>query len=484
MKLNSKHIKLKWKIFAFLIGFCALLLIILWLFQTVFLDAFYRRIKVSEVKKTASSVINNIDNKNLSDYISTISKSNDVYIEVMDTDKTSLYSSTDIKENAYQKMNDFEKNKLIEKAKSSNGEFYEYISVEPPKRPEMDNDFVGDFPKKQMRNTDSLVYVKIVKNSSGEDLIVFVNSVITPVNATVTTLRYQLYYVTAIMIILAIGLAIIIAKRVSKPIEEINKGAKELASGKYDTNFNGKGFLEIVELSKTLNTAAAELNKVESLRRELMANISHDLRTPLSLIYGYAEVMHDFPQEITPEQTQTIMDETQRLTMLVNDVFDISKLEAGIQQLNSTKFNLTNVIREITNRISELVKKDGYDITFNYNKDAEVTADEVKITQVIYNLIVNAINYTGEDKKITINQVISNEEVRIEVSDSGEGIEESYLPYIWDRYFKIDKTHKRAVTGTGLGLSIVKKVIELHNGKYGVESKCGKGSTFWFSLKI
>lgn len=114
-----------------------------------------------------------------------------------------------------------------------------------------------------------------------------------------------------------------------------------------------------------------------------------------------------------------------------------------------------------------------------------LSADEVSITQVFYNLLVNAINYTGEDKTITVRQIETDDRVRIEVADTGKGIAPEDLPYIWDRYYKVDKRHKRAVTGTGLGLSIVKKIIELHDGSYGAESSQeGKGSTFWFSLKI
>ena len=198
------------------------------------------------------------------------------------------------------------------------------------------------------------------------------NSAISPVNATVTTLRVQLYVITGIMVILSILLALIIAKRVSKPIEEINKSAKILAKGNYDIRFNGQGFLEIDELSNTLNATATELSKVESLRRELMANISHDLRTPLSLIYSYAEIMHDFPDEIKPDHTQIIMDETDRLSTLVNDVLDISKLEEGMQRLNKTEFNITQNIMTTCNRIAALIEKDGYQISFSYDSEVSV----------------------------------------------------------------------------------------------------------------
>ena len=125
-----------------------------------------------------------------------------------------------------------------------------------------------------------------------------------------------------------------------------------------------------------------------------------------------------------------------------------------------------------------------YMLSQDYDGKVQVKADEYKIYQVIYNLINNAINYTGKDKTVWVRQKISGDKVRIEVTDSGDGIAKQALPYVWDRYYKVDKTHKRAVMGTGLGLSIVKNILELHHAGYGVVSEPGCGSTFWFELKI
>ncbi|KPU44283.1 alkaline phosphatase synthesis sensor protein PhoR [Oxobacter pfennigii] len=481
MNINKLH--LKWKVFLFLSGFCVLLLTILWMFQTVFLDSFYRNIKIMQIKSGANSIVDNIDNKNLSELITGISKDFNVNIEVIDEKGHILYLSDVLNDSVIFKMSDLDRLALILGAQNQKGEFYEYVTVQPPRRPGRNEGFTGRLPFHEERAMQSLIYVKLAVDSSGQNIAVFMESVITPLNATVQTLRYQLYFITVIMIILATILALIIAKQVSKPIEEINKSAKELAKGNYGIHFDGKGFLEVSELSNTLNTAAHELKKVEDLRQELLANISHDLRTPLSLIYGYAEVMHDFPDEITKEQTQIIMDETQRLSSLVNDVLDISKMESGMQKIDKVPFNLTKRVKETIERIAELTRKDGYQFNFKYEEEVMVFADEISIIQAFYNLLVNAINYTGEDKVIEVDQVISNETVRIGVSDTGNGIASEDLPYIWDRYYKVDKKHKRAVTGTGLGLSIVKKIMGLHDGSYGVESQNGQGSTFWFSLK-
>ena len=283
------------------------------------------------------------------------------------------------------------------------------------------------------------------------------------------------------MIAMGLILALILSRRLSKPIEQINHSAKYLANGEYDIRFPGKGAREVEELADTLNYAAEELSKVETLRRELIANVSHDLRTPLTMISGYAEVMRDLPGENTPENVQVIIDESNRLTGLVNDMLDLSKLQSGAQTVNAEHYSLTEEIRSVLSRYDKLA-----DYTFRFWCDREVfvLADRLKISQVIYNLVNNAINYTGPEKIVYVRQIVEGGTVRVEVTDTGEGIPEDKLPYIWDRYYKVDKAHRRAQVGTGLGLSIVKKILEMHNGKYGVMSRVGEGSTFWFELPM
>lgn len=222
-----------------------------------------------------------------------------------------------------------------------------------------------------------------------------------------------------------------------------------------------KGYKEISELADTLNYTVSELTKSELLQRELIANVSHDLRTPLTMITAYAEVMRDLPGENTPENLQVIIDEAKRLTELVNDLLDISKLQAGVQKLERKEYNLTESIKSVMKRYAKLVEQQGYDITFEYREpEVWVEADEYKIYQVLYNLVNNAVNYTGE------------------------GIAPEQLNHVWDRYYKIDKNHKRAVMGTGLGLSIVKNILQLHDAPFGVITEIGKGSIFWFELKL
>ncbi len=431
---SMDKLKLQWKIFGFMLGFCALLLGILWIFQTVFLSDMYKLVRKVEIDKAITLVEKNITNPKLPDI---------------------LYELELTKEIIVMPTRDF---------------------TPPPVRPAP--------IRPNHKEPENITKTQEFILQDGNKIHLTFHAMVTPVDATVSTLQMQLYIITGIMVLLATLLAIIISKHISNPIEQINQSAKVLAKGNYETEFHGSGFLEIKELSDTLNAAAIELSKVEQLRRELIANISHDLRTPLAFIYSYAEMMHDFPHEVTSEQSQIIMDEAKRLTSLVNDMLDISSLEAGMTKLNKEKYNLTESLGKTINRISKLVRNDGFDLIFEHNEDVCLFADEVKITQAFYNLLLNAITYSGDEKTVIVRQNIKENMVRIQVIDYGEGISQNDLPYIWERYYKIDKKHKRPKIGTGLGLSIVKKIIELHDGKYGVESEVGKGSIFWFELEL
>ena len=154
-------------------------------------------------------------------------------------------------------------------------------------------------------------------------------------------------------------------------------------------------------------------------------------------------------------------------------------MEAGVITLEKERFNLTESIRDILTRYDKLAD---YRFPFSYQEEAWVEGDKLKLSQVVYNLVNNAVNYAGEDKTVSLRQELREGRVRVSVTDTGEGIPADKLRDIWERYYKVDREHRRAQVGTGLGLSIVKNVLDLHGGTYGVVSELGKGSTFWFEL--
>lgn len=467
-----------------------ILLLILWLFQTVYLDTFYKKIKTNELEAALSHVETMSVDEDFSQAVDTIAESYDVCILVTDFEGKTLFSADKNMNCAIHKLPTEELVRIMKKAgdgevikiKNNIGLSFDKDINNKDKRPNRFEDKMNMPPNDEY---ESLMLVKIITLNDGTQCAAFLNSIISPVSATVYTLRIQLIYISVIMVVIALVMAIVIAVKVSRPIININNSAKKMARGDYNIKYDVGSYKEISELSKTLNYTVSELKKTEDLQHELIANVSHDLRTPLTMITAYSEVMRDIPGENSPENVQVIIDEANRLTNLVNDMLDISKLQAGVDTLNAREYNLTSGIKSVIDRYAKLVEQDGYKVIFKYKEeDIMVRADEFKIYQVLYNLVNNAINYTGPDKTVTIKQIVNGEIVRIEVTDTGDGIAEEELANVWERYYKADKKHKREVMGTGLGLSIVKNILKLHDAKYGVLSKVGEGSTFWFELKI
>lgn len=472
---------IKWRLFCYLALFTAAALVLLWLFQVVFMNSFYKAIKIHAIEASANDIAGNVNSRELQSFITNYAAKSGSTVIVAGENGSILSSSGIMALNKRMMMSSLNLPALIDAAQSNGGSYLYWFDNDASPDP------VGIRGKLRIARQEmfSVVYTKIAAREDGTKVaIVVLNDNIAPLNETVQTIRTQLVYVTVIMLVLALLLALLISKKLSKPIININAAARELAKGNYNVRFDESEYKEISELGNTLNYATTELSRNESLRRELIANISHDLRTPLTMITGYAEVMRDLPGENTRENIQIIIDEAKRLTSLVNDILDISKLQSGAQPLDLKRFDLTGSIKEILKRYSRLTDQYGYTIKFDYDADVFVMADELRISQVVYNLVNNAITYTGKDKSVLVRQSRSEDKVLIEVIDTGEGIPQDKLPLIWDRYYKVDKAHKRAEIGTGLGLSIVKAILDQHHARYGVKSDIGLGSTFWFELEV
>ena len=487
---------LRYKLAIYFIGFSVIMLGFLWIFQTFFLETCYTAIKEYQVKSYASKIVRSIESRqNTTDTINSLSRDNEMSVFIYDSTDGLMarkYSSEYSNPLGLREISASSVYRYYNAAKEAGGLYttttaYEEQSSEkefkPRSRGATDDELITSVKNRRNR-MKNMIFAEIISLSDDTECFVLVTAMITPVSGVISTLHMQLGVVSMVFIIFALVLSIIVSARISKPLGEINENVKLLARQDYGVEFNSSGYLEVKELSDTLNLTRRELMRADALRQELIANISHDLRTPLTMITGYAEVMRDLPGENTPENIQVIIDEANRLSTLVNDMLDLSKLQAGAIEIEREEFCLTDSIRDIFLRYAKLREQEGYDIRFVADKNVYVYADQIKIGQVIYNFVNNSINHCGEDKVVIVTQKASDKRVRVEVTDHGEGIEPEKLEYIWDRYYKVDKTHKRGVIGTGLGLSIVKNILDLHGARYGVKSKLHSGSTFWFELDV
>lgn len=329
-------------------------------------------------------------------------------------------------------------------------------------------------------NDEILIYGEKLKDGS----VIFISTQLKIMGSIANIIQKEFIYGTLFVLVISFLIAYFVSRKLSKPISKMTEESKKMASGNYDVSFSESNIDEINELATTLNNTSKELAKTESLRRELLANVSHDLKTPLTLIKANAEMVKDITynnEEKRNNNLDVIIKETDRLNMLVEDILDLSKAQSKTMKLELKRINLNEVIESILTRYDVLCERDSYTIKFNSDKQYIVKADKKRLEQVIYNLINNAINYTGNDKLVTVNLLDKGSFVRLEVIDTGKGIKDEDLNYIWDKYYKTDKSYHRVTVGTGLGLSIVKNLLELHNFKYGVETS-KKGTNFYFEI--
>lgn len=468
-----------------LAAFSVFIVVLLWLMQIVWLNDFYRWDKTRQIIDAAETIARNIDSEQLQDLVTVLSEQQDMCILILDERMTPLLSSEDTRFCLIHRTQGRELSFWRNFINYDGSTRTELFKIEPPGNVQFDpRTFRGNVPRVHGTTAQSLLCTKHITRADGSAVELLLNAIITPLDSTVSTLRAQLLLITAVVLVSALALAYSISRRVAQPIIETNEAARALSRGQYETPPHGSDYREMAELNRTLAKAAEELSQVERLQHELIANVSHDLRTPLTMIGGYAEVMRDIPGESSAENLQVIIDETNRLTSLVNELLDFSRMQTENLPLHPAPFDLTEAVESIVDRVSHMTAKDGYVIRFNPKEHVEVTADQKRIGQVVYNLLGNALTYTGEDHTVTLTQEKRGDRVRVTVRDTGRGIAPEELPRVWDRYYRTRESHKRAVIGTGLGLSIVRTILERHGAPYGVQSEVGKGTAFWFELTL
>ncbi len=316
----------------------------------------------------------------------------------------------------------------------------------------------------------------------------FVNAPLEPVDSVVTFFSQQYGIYMIIAIIIASIVALYISNKITQPIIRMKSEAQKLANADYSVNFVGGSFTETKELASTLNDTKDKLEKIDEMRRDLIANVSHDIRTPLTDIRAYAEMIRDISGD-NPEKRnkhlEVIIHETEYMSRLINDMSELSRMKSGNEKVERENIDLVEIVYEVVQVNESLLKAANLTIEIQVPEELTIYFNRVKMAQVISNYLTNAIKHTPANKKIIIRAYIEDDEetVRLEVIDEGEGIPEEELPYIWDRYQKSSRTFRRNMTNTGLGLSIVKAIADTYGANVGVITEVGKGSTFYFELR-
>ena len=276
----------------------------------------------------------------------------------------------------------------------------------------------------------------------------------------------------------------LLAKRISQPILKTVEITKEISDGKYEVRLEEQSdTVELQLLITSINHLAESLETLEKLRKQLTEDVAHELRTPITILQSYLEAMTEGIWDASQERLQSCYDEVVRIGTLVGELENLAKLENDNLKLDKQRMNLRTVIEQVvsTFEAESMNKKLTIDIE---GSNTELYADHSRIKQVIVNLLSNAIKYSREGCSITIEMFEHKDINGFSVKDNGIGIPQEELPYIFERFYRADKSRNRTTGGSGIGLTIVKSIIQAHGGRVTVESKLGEGSIFTVSLPI
>ena len=317
-----------------------------------------------------------------------------------------------------------------------------------------------------------------------DDTVLYLNVTLEPIGAAAKIIHVQLLIVTVISLLLAVLLAFLISRRFAKPIAAISGHAEQLGEEAFDLSGENGFCREIDKLAETLADTNRKLCKAKDYQRELLANISHDLRTPLTMIRGYAESIRDFDEEEKQriEDADIIIRESERLNALVNDILEYSELHSNDGEIKFNAVDMQKLVSKVIAQFEPLFQAEGGSIQKNLMPGLTVRGNARQLERAVYNLLDNAIRHTKEDRRIETALYRREYFVRLEVTDHGNGIPKEQLLHIWERYYTYRQRDQQGVSG--LGLAIVRQIVALHNGKCGVDTREGIGSTFWIEFPL
>ena len=476
--------------------FAVILVVMLWILQVVFVNFYYEGIKLRETQRIVTNIEGQFQRdepiSSIRSYVTTIYRQSGIYIHIESVDGTPLVIPL-VNLSSVPPQTDAAGNPVEELPGDRPGLYYPTIyrgEIDNLKSLLLESEEVSFSrqtlePDTERKTLEYAVFLETPAETEAPDrLILYAFSPLYPQESTSQIFMDQLRYVTIIAVLLSIVLGFYLSRIITRPLEEITERAEELAAGNYGIEFPVAHYTEIMRLADTLSTTSSELAETRTMQRDIIANVSHDLKTPLTMIRSYAEMIADLSGDNPEKRTahlEVIMEETDRLGVMIAELLDISKLQSGQISVKRSEFSLSELIRSTITAYSAFVEQEGYELSFTGRGEGLVNADEMRIKQVLDNLVSNALKYSGKNKRVEISMTEKDGYLRVEVTDHGVGINRRDLRHIWDRYYQSSTHHSRS-DSTGLGLSIVKEILELHDAKFGADSVVRKGSTFWFEI--
>jgi signal transduction histidine kinase len=284
---------------------------------------------------------------------------------------------------------------------------------------------------------------------------------------------------------IALLLTFVLSRHILAPVKALTQAARRLGKGDFSQRVHVRDKGEVGELAQSFNSMASDLERTEQLRRNMVADAAHELRTPLSNIRGYLEAIRDGIKKPDSETIRSLDEEASSLSRLVDDLQELSLADAGELKLSCRKGNISKLIDEAVAALQPQAAAKGLMLTVSLPKKLPlVNIDSHRIKQVLRNLLENAVAHTNRGGSVTVEAWQQGSQIKVSVVDTGEGIPAKDLPNIFERFYRVDKSRTRATGGSGLGLTIAKRLVEAHGGRIEVQSKLRKGSRFTFTLPV
>lgn len=445
--------------------FIIFILGILFIFQTFLVENIYKDTKIENLKNVNNKIeiaLNNYPN-DLGYHLKKESYNNDSCIRII-TSELNIYASNEEVgcDLAFLKNDDI--NRIFNVLKSKNS-------------------FLTSI-KNQQFDGELLIYGSLI-NQRGKQMIILSSTKISAFNAAILISQKQFFVYSFFIVLATFLLGLMLSKKIIKPLKEIILQIKELPYGKYQTSNAKKSNLELKNLDDVLVFANEKIVESDKAKRELISNVSHDLKTPLSMIVGYGEMIRDIKEENNKENVEVIIEEAKRLNLLVDDLLELNKFQNDKIILHYEEYSLNKLLEDTFKQFEKIFEKYGIFCDLKLlKKDVKVSVDHFRLKQVLYNFINNAMFYNDKDKRIVeIGAKEFDDKIKVFVYDNGNGIDEKEYDKVFERYYRNSEKHRRFKEGSGIGLAVSKQILLAHNLEFGVESELNKYTIFYFLIR-
>lgn len=431
----------------------------------------------TELVETGNTQLDNINSvRIICNMLSTISSSIDADVFICNTKGDVVYCQHILKQNMVVFTgkcpfhSSYHINTMILDKTAASGEFFELTKLDGTF---LNNNFVVAKPIKVSNETIGYVFAA--------------QPILSGIKAFLLTI-FQIFFISAVIaLLIAFASTYFLTYQLTRPLREMSEATKRYAQGEFSYRVEAPGKGELTDLSIAFNSMAKELATLESTRRSFVANVSHELKTPMTTIGGFIDGILDGTIEKDKREyyLKIVSDEVKRLSRLVTGMLNMSKIEAGELSIKPVDFDISEMIFKTTLAFEQIIEKKNIEISgMDTIKSVTIKADEDMINQVIYNLIDNAVKFTPEGGTINFGVESDKERAIIRIKNTGEGIASDEISRIFERFYKVDKSRSYNTNGSGLGLYLVKTIIEMHGGQITAISSENEFTEFIFWLPV